>query len=233
MDRHKLRPFELLWCIRKGLQPYSQASSQPYRFLSTEPIKDDVFSILSYVERKRAQNFDINRDQTLSRVEDLLPYISECLFRQKDVEKFKKEHPELLEEDKTKPLSSGKKELQESVSLKKEKIIKDPVLMEPLKEAKPEIKYLFNELQEYPGFQYNNNPDREKKLKEEAEKLLDNPENKFDYLKKEYFNDQKIYSTDPKQTPRDFIGALLKKIVKDQKKKTIGGQLLYEIYKEI
>ena len=94
------------------------------------------------------------------------------------------------------------------------------------------MELLYNDLQELVGFKYDN-PNREKDLQEEAIGLLADPNNKFKYLKKEYFQDQKIYITDPDQTPRDFIGPLLRKIVKDQLGKRIGGQMLYEIYKEI
>lgn len=138
-----------------------------------------------------------------------------------------------FEAGKGKEVTSTGIDSQELADLKKEELLKDPELMKVIKEVKPEMEFLYNELQELVGFRYDNNPDREKRLQEEAESMLANSKNKFAYLKKEYFKDKKIYSTDPKQTPRDFIGPLLKKIVKDQTGKRIGGHTLYKIYKNI
>ncbi len=104
-------------------------------------------------------------------------------------------------------------------------------VVELIREIKPKMESLYNDLKERVGFDYDNRRELEKEaicwLNDQDDQVIKN------VFKKDYFKDQKIYSTNPEQIPWDFIGPLLKKIVKDQLKKKIGGQRLYEIYKEI
>lgn len=120
---------------------------------------------------------------------------------------------------------------QESIALKVEKAFKDLQLINLLKEVKPKMESLVSDLKEVAGFSYDRK-DREEKLQEEAINWFNDQEDEG-FFKEKYFEDRRIYDTDPKQTPRDFIGALLKKIVKDQLGKKMGGQVLYEVYKKI
>jgi hypothetical protein len=131
--------------------------------------------------------------------------------------------------------SPKKVEAQKSVDLKKDDRLNDPRLIKLLKEVKPKMEFLFEDLQDMAGFGYaDNNTDREMRLEKRAIELLNDPETKLNkFFKRTYFTDPKIYNTEPKQTPRDFIGALLRKIVNDRLHIKIGGQALYDIYKKI
>ncbi|HUV59418.1 MAG TPA: hypothetical protein VMW09_04825 [Desulfatiglandales bacterium] len=189
------------------------------------------------IEKTKSKISNIDRswrdfELPVSGATEVLNYVVDSFYLEEEVQKHQRFLPEGSYVSQPKDVEQSEKF--PDLKLKKEEHFKNPFLMELLREVKPEMEFLFNELQDAVGFQYANNPDREKNLQKEAESLLADPENKLNrYFIKEYFQDQKIYSTDPKQTRRDFIGPLLRKIVKDQIKIKIGGQRLYERYKEI
>ena len=61
-----------------------------------------------------------------------------------DAGDFDKERPGVLDEDKIKPLSPGKKELQESSGLKKDEYLNNPAIVQLAKEADSDTKIIYN-----------------------------------------------------------------------------------------
>jgi len=98
-----------------------------------------------------------------------------------------------------------------------------------LKKARPEIELIYSAMKKDVGFS-GQIPDLETKLKEKAKEVFDEKKENFKFIKPEYLDDQKLYIVDPGQPRRDFIGLLLKKIVRKETGITIGGQKLYSTY---
>jgi hypothetical protein len=94
-------------------------------------------------------------------------------------------------------------------------------------EAKPEIETIYNAIKEV-GFSSRNIS--EAAWKKKAEGVFAEQRGNFKLIKSEYLQDRNIYFLNPGKEKRDFVGALLKKIVEKETGKLIGGQKLYDKY---
>lgn len=106
--------------------------------------------------------------------------------------------------------------------------IQSPKVIELLKKVRPEIESIFAEIKKV-GF--TSQVIDEKEWMKAALNQFDN--NNFEYIKREYLEDKQIYFFSGGQEKRDFIGKVLKEIIKKNGLGTFGYQLLYNIYKSI
>jgi len=71
--------------------------------------------------------------------------------------------------------------------------------------------------------------DIESKLKDQAKNELKTNHTNYDYIKSKHLNSKKLFTLNPGQEKRDFIGQLLQIIVKDNGIKRTNYQRLYKI----
>jgi hypothetical protein len=89
MDRWQIKDYELLGLVRQGLRPYSPTALHPYRILNWFP-RISCKGVLPGSISMVGPPHDIN-NLVVSFIEDLLPYIKSCIFRQDEVDAFEKD----------------------------------------------------------------------------------------------------------------------------------------------
>jgi len=75
--------------------------------------------------------------------------------------------------------------------------------------------------------------DSEKKWMNSALERFDDSKKGWEYIKREFLEDKKLYWLNQTKEKRDFIGVLLKKIVEDQGLGKYGAQELYAASKKL
>jgi|GEM_PF-4475618 len=101
-----------------------------------------------------------------------------------------------------------------------------------IQKAKPEIEIIYSAMKREVGFS-GHVLEPEIKLQQKAEEVFTKRKNNFKLIKSDYLKDQSIYILNPGQPKRDFVGRLLKRIVKDKTGKIFGGQTLYGLYAKL
>lgn len=216
MEKWKIKPFELLMCIKEGhpilLQPYSPASLQT--------IEIESFLIVKNPFSPKPDNFDPSYDQKVEHVDYLLPGVSECVFRQVEVEKFENEYPELLSEEAIRPQIEGDKKVSKKLTdLKEEEYLENPAIIQLIKEADEDIKIIYNAMIKDARSRkvafINSTPSD---LQQVAIDTLDNPEYSFKQMDKKYLLDPNFYTEtrDSSHPKRYFRETLLQQIIKNK-----------------
>jgi hypothetical protein len=95
MDKYGIKDFQLLHCIREELTKKwdidgYKAKLRPYSPLSLQPIHVCLFYTIG--TGPAPTPFDIHHNQEVDHVEDLLPYIPDCVFKQSEAEKTLKKY---------------------------------------------------------------------------------------------------------------------------------------------
>lgn len=205
--RWGLKPFELLEYIKKALTPFSQDSLRPFDIPGI--VSFDTMAAVHHAVKTGMTNLDIaGRPINLNDLGEL-PSISECLFKRNEIEFF----------ERTYDIGSSTENSAESLNL----------INNLIEEVKPEIESIYNAMKRDVGFSAYT-LDIEIKLKEKAISTFSHKKNEYKLIRIEHLEDSRIYQLDPGQSKRDFVGALLKKIVEEQIGREIGGQKLYKLY---
>ena len=92
MEKYKLESFELIDLCRRGLQPYDPISGEPHPKKKERPTLSPPFFRSSDEMEEYEHLYDIIKNDP-----------DRIAFKSIELEAFEKKHPELLEEDKTKP----------------------------------------------------------------------------------------------------------------------------------
>ncbi len=87
MGRWKMQDFELLECVKYRLKPYSPTYKRPFEIPPFDPVFDRIIHDLL---KPKPEQFNPNLDLKVNHIGNLLPHLSVCLFRRKDVEEFEK-----------------------------------------------------------------------------------------------------------------------------------------------
>lgn len=155
--------------------------------------------------------------------------LSQWLYLNSDVEDFKKKHKDWLE--KVKSSDEDIKQLKQKIQFQEIEPLKEPAQQERereealVKSVWPEVIRLYNVIKSV-GF---NGLDVESKLKDRAKNELKTNHANYSYIKSKHLNRKKLFSLNPGQEKRDFIGLLLKIIAKDHGIKKTNYQRLYKI----
>ena len=131
------------------------------------------------------------------------------IFLRSEIERFEKKYPEL---------SSGEKGFSSEV--------RDLIL-----KSKHEVETIYGAIAQvgFPG----DVPDIDKKWKRAAIREYERDPERFEFLRKEYLEDKGIFAFTGGQERRDFIGRILKHIIKDHGLGSHGYQNLYKEYRRM
>ncbi len=99
-----------------------------------------------------------------------------------------------------------------------------------VREAKPEVLEIYEAVKKV-GFS-GRKPDAPAQWKRAVNEAFITNEERFRFVRNEYIEDKKLYVLNPGHEKRDFMGALLKKIIEQETGHIIGGQKLYSIFSQ-
>jgi len=132
--------------------------------------------------------------------------------------------------------SAGKEQRQGDVHTISVKPIKElsPETQDILIKAKLEMESIYDAIKIEVGFSGRNPEAEERRWQEVAENHFKQRRNEFKFIRLDDLQDRGIYlQLGTNQGKRDFVGPLLKKIVKRHTQKEISSQRLYDAYKKV
>lgn len=107
----------------------------------------------------------------------------------------------------------------------------DEPLIDLIQKVKPETELIYRAIKKKVGFA-GREVDIEERWKTAALNQFDDTTKTFTLVERKYLEEMD-YALNYNQSKRDFVGALLKIIVKNQTGRTFGGQKLYDQYKKV